>query len=48
MEEKKKYNVYRTIMVIVLTAFITFMITTLIGYNYVTKLFKKPWYAFKY
>lgn len=37
MEEKKKYNVYRTIMVIVLTAFITFMITTLIGYNYVTK-----------
>ena len=37
MEEKKKYNVYRTIMIIVLTAFITFMITTLIGYNYVTK-----------
>ena len=37
MEEKKKYSIYRTIMIVVLTAFITFMITTLVGYNYVTK-----------
>lgn len=37
MEEKKGFNVYRTIMIIVLTAFITFMITVLVGYNYITK-----------
>ena len=37
MEEKEKYSIYRTIMIVVLTAFITFMITTLVGYNYVTK-----------
>ena len=37
MEEKRKYNIYKTIMIIVLTAFITFIITALVGYNYVTK-----------
>ena len=37
MEEKRKYNIYKTIMIIVLTAFITFLITALVGYNYVTK-----------
>lgn len=37
MEEKKTYSIYRTIMIVVLTAFITFMITTLVEYNYVTK-----------
>ena len=37
METNKKYNIYRTIMIIALTAFITFMVTGLVGYNYVTK-----------
>ena len=37
MEEKRKYNIYKTIMIIVLTAFITFIITALVGYNYITK-----------
>ena len=37
MEKSKKYNIYRTIMIIALTAFITFMVTGLVGYNYVTK-----------
>ena len=36
MKEKKSYQVYRTIMIIALTAFITFLITTIIGYNYIT------------
>ena len=36
MEERKSYRVYRTIMIIALTAFITFMITTIWGYQYVT------------
>lgn len=35
MEEKKSYKIYRTIMIIALTAFITFMITTIFGYQYV-------------
>lgn len=37
MEEKKSYRVYRTIMIIALTAFITFMVTTIWGYKYVTE-----------
>ena len=37
MEKSKKYNIYRTIMIIALTVFITFMVTGLVGYNYVTK-----------
>ena len=34
MEEKKSYKVYKIVMIIILTAFITFMITTIVGYNY--------------
>lgn len=34
MKEKKSYKLYNIVMIIVLTAFITFMITTLVGYNY--------------
>ena len=36
MKEKKSYQVYRTIMIITLTAFITFLITTIVGYHYIT------------
>ena len=36
MKEKKRYQVYRTIMIITLTAFITFLITTIVGYHYIT------------
>ena len=36
MKEKKGYQVYRTIMIITLTAFITFLITTIVGYHYIT------------
>ena len=37
MNEKKRYDIYRTIMIIALTAFITFIVTALVGYNYVTQ-----------
>ena len=37
MKEKRSYRVYNTIMIIVLTAFITFLITTIGGYNYLIK-----------
>lgn len=37
MEEKKSYRIYKTIMIIALTAFITFMITTIFGYQYITE-----------
>ena len=36
MKEKKSYQVYRTIMIITLTAFITFLSTTIVGYHYIT------------
>ena len=36
MKEKKSYQIYRTIMIITLTAFITFLITTIVGYHYIT------------
>ena len=36
MKEKKSYQVYKTIMIITLTAFITFLITTIVGYNYIS------------
>ena len=37
MEEKKRYKIYRTIMLIVLVAFITFMITSIGFYQYFVK-----------
>lgn len=37
MEEKKSYRIYKTIMIIVLTAFITFMITTIFGCQYIMR-----------
>lgn len=37
MEKKKSYQLYKTIMMIALTAFITFMLTTIAGYTYITK-----------
>ena len=36
MKEKKSYQIYRTIMIITLTAFITFLITTIFGYHYIS------------
>lgn len=36
MKQKKSYEIYRTIMIITLTAFITFLITTIVGYHYIT------------
>ena len=37
MKEKRSYRVYNTIMIVVLTAFITFFISSLVGYNYLIK-----------
>ena len=37
MEEKKRYKIYRTIMLIVLVAFITFMLTSIGFYQYFVK-----------
>ena len=37
MEEKKRYKVYRTIMLIILVAFITFIITSVVFYQYFIK-----------
>ena len=37
MEEKKRYKVYRTIMLIVLVAFVTFMLTSIGFYQYFVK-----------
>lgn len=37
MKEKNTYHIYKTIMIIALTACITFIVTILIGYNYITK-----------
>ena len=37
MEEKKRYKVYRTIMLIILVAFITFILTSIGFYQYFVK-----------
>ena len=37
MEKQKKYKIYRMIMIVALTAFITFMITSISLYTYFTK-----------
>lgn len=35
MNKKSLYKIYRTIMIIVLTAFVTFLVTTIWGYSYI-------------
>ena len=37
MDKEKKYRIYRTIMLVILAAFITFMVTSICFYQYFVK-----------